>query len=548
MGKIALLDDLTINQIAAGEVIEHPASALKELIENSQDAGASSITVDTRGGGLSLLAIRDDGEGMDAQDLFLSIQRHATSKVRSAADLFHLKTMGFRGEALAAIASISKMTLHSSIGEGGNLIQVTGGHVEESLKKPRQRGTTIEVRDLFYNVPARLSFQRGAAAETAEIRRVLTRVALSFPHIGLTWNHEGAQQWTLPAAQTLADRILFLLGKDFWSELIEVPGYGFIGVPSSHRPNRQGQYLMINHRTVHSPWLSQKVLETYGTQIPIRRYPIFVLNLDLPPESIDVNVHPQKKEIRFQHESAILIPLQQAMEQALRHSQKKQFGWQPSTMGIPCSPIPHEWKEISDPVLPPRPIAPTALPPSISAPPPSKPPMELEVPPSIRVVGLYSTYLLLHHGEGIQWVHLPRLFYRIRYEKYSKGPVQQALLFPHSIEVPMNEIDSLIQRQKEFEEEGISLRYFGGLTFVVEAIPPWIDTKDLQGCIEDLLHNAGKNIRNILARRGRKAAYSLEEAVAGWSEWVQQGYPNSSPDGDPISVIMCKEKMDGLFR
>jgi DNA mismatch repair protein MutL len=329
--KIQLLDDITINKIAAGEVIENPSSVVKELVENSLDAGAGEIVVEIHSGGRQLIRVSDDGCGMNRDDALLSLKRHATSKIRSVEDLFGVDTMGFRGEAIPSIASISKFSLSTSDESGeGSLLIVDGGNLIDCSSTIRTQGTTIEIKDLFFNVPVRKKFQRSPSYDTAEIQKMLSSIALSNPGVKFQLISNGKTVLTTPKARSddpksrFAERVEAVLGREFLAatcpfEVIEGESrvYGFIGLPSNHRPNRTGQFLFINRRGVQSIGIAYAIKEGYGTLLPSNRHPVFILQATLPGDLVDVNVHPQKREVRLRQEIALKDALCQAVQQAI---------------------------------------------------------------------------------------------------------------------------------------------------------------------------------------------------------------------------------------
>lgn len=333
VAKIRVLSEQTINEIAAGEVIENPASVVKELVENALDAGASEIAIEIRGGGRQLISVVDNGSGMSSDDALLCLERHATSKIRESADIFEISTMGFRGEAMPSIASISKFTLLTAEEgrEEGTLILVEGGRLVSCGGAVRSRGTTVEVKQLFFNVPVRKKFQRSPAYDSQEIERICTAVALGHPYVSfqLISNQELLWRTASPAttvshADAMAARIRTLLGSDIGASLspleVESEGLkltGFVGLPHLHRPNRSGQYLLINGRWVTAPFLSYCIKEGYGTLLPANRHPLFILALELPPGTVDVNVHPQKREVRFLQESKLRELVRRGIAEAL---------------------------------------------------------------------------------------------------------------------------------------------------------------------------------------------------------------------------------------
>ncbi|HRW58118.1 MAG TPA: DNA mismatch repair endonuclease MutL [Chlamydiales bacterium] len=315
MNQIIELPDHVINQIAAGEVIEKPASVVKELVENAVDAKSSHIVVSIKAGGMQQISVEDDGSGMSEKDLLLSLKRHATSKIRQIEDLSALYTMGFRGEALASIASISKMKVVSSQGTQGHYVDIHGGKIERASICSRTQGTTIDVKSIFYNVPARKKFQKSIASSTAAITKMMMELALSHIEVGFQLYSDGEQLFYAACNEMetfekiLYDRIKTLLGEDFATHL-EYVDYreeglriqGYIGKPSYAKQNRRLQYFFVNRRAVYSPMLSKALKNSYGTMLGERDHPVCVLHLEVDPSCIDVNVHPQKREIRFKDE------------------------------------------------------------------------------------------------------------------------------------------------------------------------------------------------------------------------------------------------------
>ncbi|WP_068468608.1 DNA mismatch repair endonuclease MutL [Candidatus Protochlamydia phocaeensis] len=338
--KISILNEQTINKIAAGEVIENPSSVVKELVENSLDAGATEICVEIQGGGRQLIRISDNGCGMSPEDALLCLERHATSKIKEVEDIQDLLTMGFRGEAIPSIAAISKFSLLTcprleNKQTEGTLVSVEGGKLISSSPAARAPGTTMEVRSLFYNVPVRRKFQKSPSYDAQEILKILSALALGHPSVQFELISDQKSLFKTPLLpahytfqESLNKRIETLLGKEFASSLcplhFEQAPYelkGFIGTPSHHKANRTGQYLFINQRAVYSPFIASAIREGYGTMLGTNRYPVFVLHLHLPGTFLDVNVHPQKKEVRLRQEHLLKTALIEAVQKALRQDQ-----------------------------------------------------------------------------------------------------------------------------------------------------------------------------------------------------------------------------------
>lgn len=334
--KIRILSEHTINKIAAGEVIENPASVVKELVENSIDSGASEICVEIKGGGRQLIRVSDNGSGMGSDDALLCLERHATSKIREVEDIYSIHTMGFRGEAVPSIASISKFTILTSLSgaEEGTMVMVEGGNILQTCPVARHPGTTIEVKSLFFNIPVRKKFQKSPMHDSNEIFKLFSNIALGNPHIKFQLISNQETLLLTPSypqnsslQEKLQQRIASVLGDDFLSGLCPIEGMendfklaGFIGLPSFTRHNRTGQHLFINQRAVLSPLVSFAVRDGYGTALMTNRHPVYVLHLTLPGGLIDVNVHPQKREVRLRQEQAIRDMIIRSVEQALRQT------------------------------------------------------------------------------------------------------------------------------------------------------------------------------------------------------------------------------------
>src|SRR5437773_2611811 len=357
MNRIRLLPEQVANQIAAGEVVERPASVVKELVENALDAQASRVTVEIQAGGRSLIRVTDDGFGMSKDDALLCLERHATSKIRRAEDLAAIATMGFRGEALPSIASVSRFTLTTRERDGGSpegtQIVVHGGKILEVKSAGHAPGTSVEVRQLFYNLPARRKFLRSEETERAHVQHYLTLAALAFPEVGFTFLQDQRLVWQLPPLRSdgplaskqaaLQERLRALLGAeakllpvDYFTEIGELdePGdisrpsspdtrpstlriWGFLGAPGVSRAAREGQPLFGNRRPVENRALNFALLEGYHTALMKGRYPVCCLFLELDPAEVDVNIHPTKREVKFHDEKAVRAHVAAAVRHTL---------------------------------------------------------------------------------------------------------------------------------------------------------------------------------------------------------------------------------------
>ena len=327
MSKIRVLADHVANQIAAGEVVERPASVAKELVENSIDAGATRIAVEIEAGGRRLLKISDDGDGMVRDDAVLAFERHATSKIHGAEDLAAIATLGFRGEALASIASVAKVELVTST-EGASIatrVTIEGGRMRNVKDAAHPRGTTIVVRDLFFNIPARRKFLRSEATETFHLTNLVTHYALAHPEIAFTFTNNGREVLRVAAAKDLRERAYQVFGEEFLSNLLEVSGghpqvariSGYVSAPRDRRTSRDSQYLFVNRRFVRDRLIGRALSEGYRSILPYGVYPAALLFIETPLEEVDVNVHPAKTEVRFRRSAAVADAVRESVKAAL---------------------------------------------------------------------------------------------------------------------------------------------------------------------------------------------------------------------------------------
>jgi DNA mismatch repair protein MutL len=327
MSKIRVLSDHVANQIAAGEVVERPASVAKELVENSIDAGARRVEVEVEAGGRRLLRVSDDGEGMTRDDAVLAFERHATSKITLAEDIERVSTLGFRGEALASIASVTRVELLTQQ-EGeteGTRVSIEGGRMRDVAPAARPRGTTITVRDLFFNVPARRKFLRSEATESFHLTNLVTHYALAHPEISFALTNNGREVLRVAPAANLRERAYQIFGEEFIESLLAVAGgfegvgrvSGFVSAPRARRTTRDAQYLFVNGRYVRDRIVARALTEGYRTVLPHGVYPSALLFLEVPPEEVDVNVHPAKTEVRFRRASAVADAVRESVRAAL---------------------------------------------------------------------------------------------------------------------------------------------------------------------------------------------------------------------------------------
>ena len=478
--KIYKLPDGVINQIAAGEVVENPASIVKELIENSLDAGAKRIAIEIVHGGQQLIRLEDDGCGMGPEDALLSLERHATSKIKTVDDLNLLATMGFRGEALAAIASVSHFEIKTSNGVGTRIL-AEGGKVIAVEPCARNRGTTIEVRSLFYNVPARKKFQKSPSANLAQITRIVETIALAHPEVAFVLNHKQF------AAAGWKERIEEILGEHEHEVKGEAVS-GFIAAPGKAMATRVGQYVFINRRPIFSPLIAKAVKQGFGTRIGEHAYPRFVLFLDISPDSIDVNVHPQKREVRFRDEGRVFRLVQEAVSQAFTPSVT-------FASEISFTPPPLSWTPTFS-------FAETY----------SAPPVLPIVFPE-KVLTVLGPYLLLQK-EHLILVDLRAAQARILFESFQgkKGP-SEPLIVP--LEMPLARGEEKVAEQ--LNEVGIECRILHKI-LVVDALPAGLEA----ALFPEFFANwkEGKRLDQAATRfcRSVKKKTSVDEAYLLWQK------------------------------
>lgn len=530
--KIRILNEVSINQIAAGEVIENAASVVKELVENAIDAKATSIHITTKAGGRQLISVKDNGCGMNRDDLDLCIERHATSKIITSADIYKLSTLGFRGEALATIASISKMKIVSSINDTDGLaLFVEGGKKIETIHFARAPGTTVEVANLFYNVPVRKHFQKSLAADTLEIHKQLLSLALSHPHIGFGWVHDELTQFAVVAGKTRKERIEELLGSSYCQDLIELEVMkhecalcGFIGLPHTHRPNKSQQNLFVNGRSVTSSFIAQTVLKAFGERLPTSRFPLYTLYLTTPPEVIDVNIHPRKKELRFQNEEEIeelvLSGVKNALESHYEPFIAPKIAIAPMLLTMPL-----------------------AMPVSLAQREEEKIEEVKNKTPRYSLIHTMGDYLFVAIEEEIFVIEQKRARERIFFDKFSQGQLFiQHLLFPISIEMSPPDFRLIEGQIAHLQTCGIGIRIFGKTSFVIDALPEIFDENEVENLLHFLVDELKKNNRcDVASKIGLNVCksilrkeFSREESLKIVESLLSCKESSLSPLGQPI--------------
>ncbi len=510
--SIRVLPPHLINQIAAGEVVERPASVVKELVENALDAGARRVEVAIEQGGSALILVRDDGAGIAAGEVPLALEPHATSKIASLEDLEHIASLGFRGEALPSIASVARIALTSrqSPAEYGTRLEVAAGVALPPRPAPHPPGTTVEVRDLFYNVPARRKFVRSAGTEFQHIERMLTRLALSRPDVGFVLTHNARRSFALEAAPDRAGaerRLAALLGPEFLAgarhlehSALGLTLTGWIALPTYSRAQPDQQHLSVNGRAVRDRFLANAVRLGYRDVLFHGRHPAYVLSLSLDPARVDVNAHPQKLEIRFRDGRTVHDFVMRTVEGVLASTRPaagiagpvpvgaRSWAWAPPeqhAMAIPEGGIGGrlDWSRLA---AEPSPATPGAIAEGSAASPAAMPPL------GFALGQVHGIYILTETADGLALIDMHAAHERVLYEELKRaraqgGVARQALLVPQVLEFSAAEADLAEEHATALAAIGIVVGRLGDTRLAVREMPVAFGTRDLGGLVRDAL-------------------------------------------------------------
>ncbi len=598
---IHLLPDSVANQIAAGEVVQRPASVIKELIENSVDAGSTSIKVITRDGGKTLIQIIDNGCGMSETDARMSFERHATSKIREASDLFAIRTLGFRGEALASVASVSQVVLRTAKPgtDLGTEITISGSVVEAQNPVNCPPGTSITVKNLFYNVPARRKFLKTNNAELKHIIYEFQRVALAHPEVAFCLEHNDDELYNLPPAN-LKQRIVHLFGKAINQNLTDIDTdtslvniSGFIGKPEYARRSPGEQFFFVNNRFMKHPYFHKSILMAYEKILPPDTIPSYFIFLDVDPDCIDINIHPTKTEIKFENEQAIFQILVAATREALG-----KFNIVPSidfnTEGAIDLPVFNNKIPVSAPEITINPnYNPFNFEPDNNTSHRNQPvpanweslytgrqagsnegfeiPGQQVIPAesnkSDTLIQIKNRFILTPVKSGLMLIDQKRAHERILYERYLRSfamnyPVAQRTLFPETIE--LNQADYVVLKDivDDLHVIGYDIRIFGSNTIVIAGYPAESRFEKASELIETFLEmfkSTGTDIKNNIRERIARSmalAGSLNYGDSLSREMMQEivdslfacESPAISPSGKPVVVIMGIDEIEKRFR
>jgi len=581
---IRVLTEQVASQIAAGEVVERPASVVKELVENSIDAGASDLRVETRGGGKELIRVTDDGCGVPAAEAEMAFQRHSTSKLSTADDLNHITTLGFRGEALASIASVSRVTFVTRAADEpmGTLLRLEGGKVVAQQESGRPPGTAVTVEELFFNVPARLKFLRTDRTERGHIDSWLTRYAMAYPDLRFTLSHDGKAAFQSPGNGKLRDVLVAVYGLEVGAALLEIlPGEqesriqvsGFTSPPSLHRANRAYITLFVNGRWVQDTRLTYAAFQAYHTLLPGGRYPLAVVMVKMPPEEVDVNVHPAKAEVRFSDGDAVFRAVQRAVRHTLMERSPVPLVARTPTSWPTVAPITSRREERierlaglrSQPAgeqlrFEPRPT--DAVTPGESVLTPSADRL-----PPLRIVGqLGATYIIAEGPQGMYLIdqhaaHERVLFERLLAERERAAVASQALLDSQPVELSPEAISVLEEHLESLNNLGFQVEPFGGTTLLMRALPALVAKEHPREVLEDIAAALlvgdtplGKRVEEAVAQTVCKRAAikagqvmvreEMEELIR---ELERCASPRTCPHGRPTMIHLSVEQLAHEF-
>lgn len=511
---IKVLDPQLVARIAAGEVVERPASAVKELVENALDAGATQIIVETREGGTSLIRVIDNGSGIPASEVELAFARHATGKISNFDDLESISTLGFRGEALASIAAVAEVELATNTsGATGSYVRLKDGNIIEQTSQGRAQGTTITVRNLFRNVPARLKFLKSPNTENSRVANVVTQYALAFPEVAFTLSIEGREFLRTPGSGRLIDAIVEAYGADVAKNMLEVGGKGdyqgspeikvtgMAGTPAVNRANRNFISFFVNRRWVNNKLLAFAVEEAYHGILMTGKHPVAVINVSIPAAEIDVNIHPAKTEIKFHDEHRVFAAVQRAVRRVLvspspSSETTSKIEEPPATFAVPprgTLPLPfvvsHDYKS---------PLRHT----------PDSGTMAAFSLPALRLLGqIAATYIVAEGPDGLYLIDQHAAHERVQFERVTsqmsvKKVEVQGLLEPATFEVDPRQESVLRSHLADLADSGFLLEPFGVRTYLVRNIPACLNQKDWTSVLRELTDDVerGSNWTERLAQ------------------------------------------------
>jgi len=557
---IRALDPKVVARIAAGEVVERPASVVKELVENSLDAGSSQVSVEVRGGGVSLIRVTDNGTGIPSDEIGLAFDRYATSKVANLEDLESIQSLGFRGEALPSIAAVAQVDVVTcAAGEkAGAYLSLQDGVISSQGSRGRSQGTTVTVSNLFRKIPARLKFLKSVATENSHIANVVSQYALAFPEVKFSLSIDGRAVLRTPGGGRLIDSLAEVYGNDIAENMIELETdttalapriAGMVGSPKISRSGRGNLSFFVNRRWVNSRMLARAVEDAYHGLLMVGKHPIAVINISLPPQEVDVNIHPTKSEVKFHNDSAIFSAVRRTVRPALTEQ----------------ITVPRVEVATTQPIFP-SVVKETASQPYAGASPdsiPSAPTPAMSLP-VLRVLGqLDNSYIIAEGPDGLYLIDQHAAHERILFEKINQQRAQrdievQGLLEPITFEVSPRQEAILKTRYQDLGEFGFTIEPFGDRTFLIRALPALIHDKDWAGTLRELLDSLSQGDKSdwaegvtiTMACHGAvRARQSLSEPEM--RELVRQleqcAIPNTCPHGRPTMIHLGLSQLKKEF-
>lgn len=609
MGKIIQLDDLLSNKIAAGEVVERPASVVKELVENAIDANSTIIEIEVEEAGLSKIRIIDNGDGIEESDVLMAFRRHATSKIKDDKDLFRIRTLGFRGEALPSIASVSRLELKTSTGEEGTRLVLAGGHIEAHEKASARKGTDIQITDLFYNTPARLKYMKTVHTELGNITDIVNRLALSHPEVSFRLVHNDRKLLHTNGNGDVRQVLASIYGLNIVKKMIPIHASsldftisGWLAYPEITRASRNYITTMVNGRFIKNYPLVKAIQEGYHTLLPIGRFPIVMINIEMDPILVDVNVHPSKMEVRFSKEAELNQLVAQTIKEAFHTKELIPTGMQREPKEVirteqpsfdldhlPIAkeeqpPIEYELPEIepySPPVQTPfvqkmewtvekkqeETSVPTFSELVLEKEEEVPAPIESRVPPLYPIGQMHGTYIFAQNEKGLYIIDQHAAQERIKYEYFREkvGRVEkelQEMLVPLTFEYSSDETIKIMEHKDKLEEVGVFLEPFGINSFIVRSHPQWFpkgeEKETIEEMIEQLLTMKKVDIKKLreeaaimMSCKGSiKANHYLQtsEIQALLDELRRSSDPFTCPHGRPIIIHYSTYDMEKMFK
>lgn len=604
MGKINVLDIETVNKIAAGEVVERPASVVKELVENSIDAGADMITVEIKNGGISFIRITDNGSGIDKDDVEMAFLPHSTSKIKKIDDLYKLYTMGFRGEALASIASVAKVdVITKAKGElEGTVLSLEGGKIVSKSETGCPDGTTMVVKELFYNTPARMNFLKKDVTEAAHIAETVDRMILGNPCISFKYINAGREIRFSSGNGNIKDAAASVWGREVASSLIDVDYeldgvrvYGAVGMPYSARQNRGMQNFYVNGRWVKSKTICYAAENAYRTMLMTGKFPVLILNVEIDSKMVDVNVHPSKLEIKFSDERKIHDAVSWAVQNAIFNSQKEKEVSIPKSEPIYTKLVDEPVKQ--EPVKPkepfkfeaykqeketkiedfftkdiidafkneekPTPAEEITFDDVMLCEPESKPVITAQEHANVKICGqVFDTYIIVEQDDKMMLIDQHAAHERIRYEelKNSREEISQVLMFPETFSMQHTDAQLLIDNISVFERLGFEIEEFGANTFAVRRVPGAIEASQTEDTIfeiaellkqsKDPMEIYDKAMFSVACKGAIKANTKL--SIAEMQTLVDKVFEDEKirtcPHGRPIIISFDKKFVEKEFK